>query len=312
MRQSNTKTKLLPNFIIFGAEKSGTTSLYHYLKQHPEIYMSPEKEPYFFICENGYPEVLGNRIELDNFLKTRIKTMDEYEKLFSGVKNEKAIGEASANYIYVSKAAEKIKHYIPEVKLICVLRNPVDRAYSNFLHCIGRGVEPLRDFSEALKQEEKRIHENWGLVHYYKEKGFYYKYLKKYFELFKKDQIKVYIYNNFKDFPEQTVKDIFSFLNVDSSFVPETSRQHNVSKTLGLKKNIFTSILQSRNPLKIYLKDLIPKNLKNKIITSMNKHNVEPIKPMNQEIREMLLNAYKEDIYKLEDLIQKDLKSWFH
>lgn len=300
-----------PNFIIFGAEKAGTTSLYHYLNEHPQIFMSPEKEPWFFICENGFPEILGNRIQKDIFVRSRIQKIEDYKKLFKNVKNETAIGEASASYIYVPDAAKKIKSYIPDIKLIAVLRNPADRAYSNFLHCVKTGVEPLRDFEEALQSEETRQKENWGLVFYYKEKGFYYKYLKHYFDLFSENQIKILLYDDFKSDPHKTLKEIYSFLDVSVEFKNNIINQKfNVSPKIGLEWNLPTQILKSTNPLKMFIKDLIPRKTKDQIISTLLKTNTKQIKSLQPKIREYLLSIYKDDISCLEKLIKKDLTAW--
>src|SRR3712207_4104321 len=129
----------LPNFLVIGAMKSGTTALYYYLEQHPEIYMSPVKEPNFFSQENAADTV------------THIGT---YEQLFKGASGKKAIGEASHSYLYEPRAAAEIRRYVPKVKLIAILRNPIDRAYSHFLHMVRSGTEPLDDFAQALREEE--------------------------------------------------------------------------------------------------------------------------------------------------------------
>lgn len=310
MATKETHITTLPNFLIIGAEKGGTTSLYHYLNQHPDIFMSPEKEPFYFICANGHPPLLGNRVNDDRFLRTRITDFEEYKKLFEGVSGESAIGEASASYIYDPLACKRIKDTIPNAKIIVVLRNPVDRAFSNFKHCVGRGVEPLRDFKEAINSEEMRMKENWGLVHYYKEKGYYFKYLKQYYDNFPKENIKVYLYDEYKLYPEKICKDIFSFLSVDPTFSPEFSTKHNVSKTSGYKNNVFTKILRSKNPLKLFAKNLIPQSTKDKIVNLMEDHNSEEISPMDDSFRQMLISEYNEDINNLEKLIDKDLSKW--
>src|SRR5215210_1748036 len=156
---------MLPNFLVIGAGKSGTTSLYHYLRQHPDVYMSPVKEPLFFAAEGGrirFPGPDGRMISraANPGAVTRMK---DYRALFAGVSGKKAVGEASPQYLYTPEAPLRIKHYVPEAKLIAVLRNPVERAYSAFLHRTRLGREPLADFSEALRQEDSRMREGWGL-----------------------------------------------------------------------------------------------------------------------------------------------------
>jgi len=121
----------LPTFLIIGAAKSGTTSLWHYLRQHPQIFLTRHKEPNFFILEGlelppfsgpAAPEILYKKI-----YKYSVTDIDSYRTLFQEVSQEKAIGEASVPYLYFPQAADRIKKYIPDVKMIVVLRNPIDR-----------------------------------------------------------------------------------------------------------------------------------------------------------------------------------------
>src|ERR671929_75877 len=131
----------MPNFFIIGAMKSGTTALYYYLEQHPEVYMSPVKEPNFFCSQeqkNGADAVTDIRA---------------YERLFRGVLGETAVGEASHCYLYEPRAAAAIRRCVPEAKLLAILRNPIDRAFSHFLHMVRTGSEPLSDFAQALREE---------------------------------------------------------------------------------------------------------------------------------------------------------------
>ena len=186
----------LPNFLIIGAAKGGTTSIAEYLKQHPQIYISPIKEPFFFSLEGQKPSFCGPGDQ--HAFSLAVTDIADYRQLFEGVKNEVAIGEASTTYLYTSHSAEKIYQYIPQVKLIAVLRNPVERAYASYLHLVRDGYETIMDFSEALNQEQQRIHDNWMLLWHYKQVGFYYSQLKHYFNRFNPQQIKVYLYDDLK------------------------------------------------------------------------------------------------------------------
>ena len=156
----------LPNFLIIGAAKGGTTSLYHYLNQHPQVYMSPMKEPRFFALEN---EKLNFQNPDKAINKTSVTSLSEYYKLFDGVTNETAIGEASPLYMYSTKAVERIAHYVPTAKLIAILRNPVDRAYSCYKHLIA--LEPY-SFADAILHEDKRISQNWAHLWNYRLGGY--------------------------------------------------------------------------------------------------------------------------------------------
>lgn len=149
----------LPTFLVIGAAKAGTTSLYHYLGQHPQVFMSPVKEPGFFALE-GHP--LDFRGPGDEWLRqATTTTLEAYQKLFEGVRDEPAVGEASVLYLHHHAAPEAIARYVPDVKLVAVLRDPVERAYSAFLYQTRNGREPLADFEEALRAEPRRIADGW-------------------------------------------------------------------------------------------------------------------------------------------------------
>ena len=130
----------LPNFIIIGAEKAGTTALWQFLRQHPQVYMSAVKEPQFFGYEGREVSFQGPGPVVKEALP--ICDLEEYKSLFKGTESYKAVGEASPSYLYNSQAPERIRHYVPQAKLIAILRNPVDRAYSRFLHLVREDREP--------------------------------------------------------------------------------------------------------------------------------------------------------------------------
>jgi len=295
----------MPNFLIIGAAKSGTTSLYHYLKQHPQIYMSPIKEPRFFAFDGIKVDFCGPRDE--NLNRGTITEIEAYRALFQAVSNELAIGEASPIYIYNSRAPGRIKHYIPNVKLIAILRNPAERAYSSFTGLIRDGREPLTDFAEALRQEETRASNNWSFFWHYKKRGFYYIQLKRYFDLFNREQIKIYLYEDFRDNSLGILKDIFRFLDVDDTFVPDVSLKHNVS---GIPRNRAIHIFLAKpNSIKSILERIIPERLRWRMRLGLIHRNLIKT-PLRSDVRKHLVQDYREDILKLQDLIQRDLSRW--
>ena len=211
----------IPNFLIIGAAKAGTTSLYDYLNQHPQIYMSPIKEPRFFALEG---EKLDFRGPAQGINQTSVTTWEQYCQLFQEATTEKAIGEASTIYLSNPKAPHRIKHYLPEVKLIAILRDPAERAFSSYVHLVRDGYENL-SFTEAVEAEPTRIKENWQPLWYYKERGFYYEQLQKYFAIFKPEQIKIYLYEDLAVDSTAVIQDLSRFLGVDDSFTPDLTRK---------------------------------------------------------------------------------------
>ncbi len=296
----------MPNFLIIGAAKAGTTSLHSFLGQHPQIYLSPVKEPNFFALEGEKLNFPVGTIS-PGYLAECKTDLTAYQEQFQDVTSQKAVGEASPLYLYHSHAPQRIKNHLPDVKLIAILRNPVERAYSNFLHHVREGFETYTDFAEALKAEEQRKQEHWWWGFYYLQGGFYYQQLQRYFQLFEPQQIKVYLYEDLKSQSVKLLQDIFQFLGVNADFTPNTAAQYNVG---GVPKNqTWYRFLTTKNPLKEPLKLLLPEEVRKSLVLKLkNKALAKP--QLSPEIHAQLTAKYREDILKLQDLIGRDLSSW--
>lgn len=297
---------VMPNFILIGAAKSGTTSLYYYLKQHPQIYMSKLKETNFFAYEGQELNFKWWGDRPDAILRS-IVNKKEYLEQFTGVSNEKAIGEVSPLYLYCPAAPDRIKHYIPNVKLIAILRNPVDRAFSHFTHLLRDNREPCSNFAEALRQENIRMKENWTWDYFYKDMGFYYLQLKRYFDTFDEALIKVYLYDDMLQDMEWLLKDLFGFIDVKDDFVPETSYKYNVS---GIPRSrVLHEFLSKPNPVKTVFKWFVPKSTRLRLRAKLGDNNLDKPK-LSSNMRDELINIYRSDIIKLQKLINRDLSFW--
>ncbi|NOK71007.1 MAG: sulfotransferase [Chloroflexi bacterium AL-N10] len=299
---------VMPNFILIGAAKSGTSSLYYYLKQHPQIYMPAsrdQKEPDFFTLEGESIERLGPHGKF--IMKNAITDLDSYQALFADVKDEIAIGEASTSYLYSEKAPQRIQHYIPDAKIIAILRDPAERAFSHFLFSLSNGRETTPDFAKTLAQEEERIANNWSFQWHHKRRGFYYTQLKRYYDIFDSSKIKVYLYEDLKDNPVELNQDIFNFLGVDINFEPNVKKQHNPTNVP--KNQSLNTLLNRPNPLKDTIKHFLPNSFRKGIADSLKKKNLGKPK-LSPKVRKQLIEEYQEDILKLQDLINRDLSKW--
>lgn len=299
----------MPNFLIIGAAKAGTTALHSYLKQHPQIYMSPKKEPHFFAFEGEKLDFRGSGGDQQWLNRAAITDIETYRAQFQEVSKQIAIGEASTLYLYIPRAPERMRHHVPDVKLIAILRNPVDRAYSAFLYLMQDELEPITDFAQALREEETRIHENWVPIYYYQQMGFYYTQLKRYFDMFDQEQIRVYLYENFSTNPISILQDAFRFLGVDDTFTPDVSLRENVS---GIPRNkVLNKFLVKPHPIKSILKPFLPEGVRRSLMVSLkNRRNMDKPPRLPLELRRQLIEVYREDILKLQHLIQQDLSRW--
>ena len=298
--------KKIPNFLIVGAAKSGTSALHRYLHQHPDIFMSTlnkegvsVKEPQFLV-----------KSKLEKRLHFGIWEWREYLSIFNGVKEEKAIGEASVFYLYYYKEAiNNIKRRLGnDVKIIIILRNPVDRAYSAFLH-VSKSVKELLSFEEALNQEEGRLEKDLTLTPMimYKDMGLYYNMVKAYKESFK--NVHIILYEDFRDTTDEVMKNAFDFLNVNINTKINYSIKHNVGGR-SWKNQKIKNLFQKDNIFKnIYMK-FVPDILKHKVKELILDLSTNKVNSMNEVTKGYLELFFKDDINKLSELIEKDLKHW--
>jgi hypothetical protein len=292
------KTKL-PNFLIVGAAKSGTSSLHNYLNQHPEVFMCSPKEPHFLI-----KNLVKNR------LHNGVWSWEEYKSLFANVKNEKAIGESSVLYLYYHKEAIKnIKQRLGEkVKIVIMLRNPVDRAFSAYTH-VARSVKENLTFEKALEIEEERLLNDKTLTPMvmYKEMGLYYDMLKAYQHNFK--HVFVIIHEDFQNNTAEVVEQTLVFLGIFSSAEIDTKSRHNVGGKRW-KKTLLKQFFMKDNFLKKVLRVIFSKNARKKFRLFIESFLKEKSKPINPETKKELLSYFKNDIERLSFLLKRDLKNW--
>lgn len=182
--------KNLPNFLYIGPDKAGSTWIHRVLSWHPMIFMTPVKDIYFF----------------DRYYARGFKW---YLKHFSGVKDELVIGEVSHDYLYSLEACERIAENLPDVKLMVCLREPIERAFSSYLHLLKHGAIKC-NFEEAIEKEPSLI-----------EHGMYAEYLHRYIEIFGKKRICVAVFDELRQDPNGFAKGLFGYLGVNSHDLPE-------------------------------------------------------------------------------------------
>jgi len=187
---------MLPHFIIVGAMKSGTSTLAHYLSQHPEIYM-PGGEVHFF-----YEEGRGNWH----------KGIQWYENQFQEASPDQVVGEKTPTYSYLPGTEERIHDVLPNVKLIWIFRDPIDRAYSNYWHAVRSGVEPL-SFAEAVRREDER--DTWKE---YVRRSQYAEQVARYLDYFDREQMRFFLFEDLKTDPQTLMEELFHFLDVDPAY----------------------------------------------------------------------------------------------
>ena len=303
-------TSKRPNFLIVGTAKSGSTALWHYLGQHPQVYMSPRKHTRYFSFQVANPGFHGPRLEGES-VPYAMTDIDAYHALFADATSQTAIGEASHSYLYRPDAPERILRYDPSMKLIAVLRNPAERAHSHYRQMVRDGREPFDDFVSALEAEELRIRDEWWPDFHYVQIGLYYAQLRRYFDLFDHRQIKIYLYEDLTSEPRAVLQDIFRFLDVDSAFVPEIALRYNAS---GIPRNkVVHSTLQRLRRLRPIVERALSEQQSRRLLRlGSTLHNRNLTKSLLlPEVRRRVTDQYfRDDIVRLQSLIRRDLSSW--
>jgi hypothetical protein len=297
----------LPNFLILGTAKAGTSSLYTYLKQHPDVYLSPTTELNFFAHEGGDLNFRGPGDLEYMWGDSLAASYEDYCKQFAGVEQETAVGEVSTHNLYSSQAPALIKRYIPNARMIAILRNPAERAFSAFSHMVRDGREETNDFRAALAREPARIRDNWEPLWHYKSMGFYGAQLSRYFEVFERKQVRVYLYDDFLAHPLNVIQDILGFIGVDPDFVPDMSEKINVS--IMPRSRQLQKMMMGKSVIRSMLRSLAPAETRSRIRSFILGRNRKRMR-MDPEIRRELTNAFRDDIELLQRLLDRDLSHW--
>lgn len=281
----------LPNFIVGGALKAGTTSLNYYLKQHPEVYMSPFKEPRYFAYDPaGTADADGNGLHFP------VTSLEQYAALFAEATDEKAVGEVSPHYIISPIAPRRIAETLPDVKLIFSLRHPVKRAYSVYWQAVRLGNES-RPVEQALTAAEHRV-----------RNGRYYALLQKWYEQFDAAQIKVILFDDLARDALAVFQDVCRYLGVDDTFVPDLTIRNKGGALKSQRLGRFFEQLKN-SPLKQAIDPAVPGWVRDRV-SDMRNRNFEEPPPIPPDVAARLNAYYREDIEQLEDFLGRDLSIW--
>jgi hypothetical protein len=294
----------LPNFHIVGAIKSGTTALYHYLLQHPSIFLSPDVKESRFLA--GL--LLEKNREIGRAIN-HVESFDEYQRLFECAEPHQAVGEVDPWCLYLyEQSIPRIKTFLnPDVRIIMCLRNPVDRSYSHYFQVVKQGW-PIRSFAETVDAVLSNTTTTW-YERSFIEAGEYYAQVNAFRSEFPSDQVLILLFEEFRADVAGIFRQICRFIGVDDTFIPNTSERVNVG---GVPKNRgLHNLLRKRWAVTTRLKPLIPLIWRKSIRQRLIAQNLRSYPPMAKVERQRLIDYYREDILKLQSLIDKDLASWF-
>lgn len=284
---------MLPNFYLVGAPKAGTTSLFAYLGQHPQVYTSAVKEPCYFADE--VTELRKAGIVWDR---------NDYLKLFAGAREGQAIGEGSVIYLGSPTAAANIAAATPDARILMMLRDPPERAFSQYLQYRTSGNVRV-SFGEQIRRGVKSSGGKIGKDYPFLEFGLYYEQVSRYLRLFPRARVHVAFYDDFRREPARSVRDILEFLGVDPNFEIDFSQRHNQPRVprFGTAGYILKRLGIWQRGRRMIPRALVPL-LRPLALAPREALTMEP------KDREYLVAHYRENIRSLEGLVNRDLGSW--
>lgn len=299
-----------PRLLIIGATKSGTSALDAYVRQHPDVHMSPVREPNYFAFPDQPIPYRDHRGRPAVIARTSVTDTDAYRDLFPGV-GDGVTGETSPAYLYVPETAANIAARVPDARLVAILRDPVDRAVSAYQHLLREGREPL-DLEAAVDAEPRRIEAGWGILWRYVDAGRYATQLQRYLERFDPSQLLVLLHEDLVDDPVATCQRVFAFAGVDPAFVPDVGVRHNVS---GVPRRRWLQTLINPPPaVRRRILAVLPGSLAERlrdVHARANEANLDPA-PVAAEARAILAERLRPEVLALARLIDRDLGHWLH
>jgi hypothetical protein len=289
----------LPNFLVVGCQKGATTSLHHYLNQHPGIFLPSEKETKFFVMNDRYK-----------------KGIENYRLNFSCAKSGMLVGEVDPDYMYFEDALPRIDMHLntKQMKIIFILRNPIERAFSHYLMSYRRGLED-ENFYDAINLEAARVKMTFASkMHFsYVDRGFYLKQILRFEKYFNKSQFHFILTDDLRNNREKTMKECFNFLGIDSDFVGYDKNKSYHKAEIPRSKKLLKFIIQDKDSL---IKKLVRLIIRNDRVRSIVRAKLIKLNQRNSNVkidsisREKLKKIYKIPNLKLQEYISRDLSHW--
>jgi hypothetical protein len=295
----------LPNFLVIGAGRSGTTSLHHALGQHPCVYLPAVKAPsHFYCCDRP---LAGDPYLRAHTRHSFVPDPVAYERLFDAVRGETAIGEVSPVYLCTTAAAPRIAARLPGVKLIAILRHPVERAWARFVGRRRDGLERRTDFAQIVRDETRDPLPRDDAFGTYVASGFVHHFLTTYTARWPRERLRIHLFEELVSDPAALVAGVYGFLGVDPSFRPALETRHNRSG--GLIRSPWLRLLWTRTALlRAALRPYAPLRLRDAAFRAVTRELEAP--PLDPSLAADLVELFRDDTEKLQDTIDRDLSHW--
>jgi hypothetical protein len=296
----------LPDFFVAGAPKAGTTAVHAALARHPSLYMSAVKEPKFFLTE-GPPPTRGGPGDVQTY-REHVWRRDEYEALFAQAPPGTLRGESTPFYLYNRDAQRRIRALVPGARLIVILRDPVERAHSNWTHLWSAGLDPIGDFVAACAEEERRIAAGWADFWHYTALGRYGEQLEQLYTVFPREQVLVFRYRALVESPARVLDRICAFLGVPDGELTEVPREN---VTAHPRRSLRHVAVSRALRVSIAVSRVVPGAASvTAALERVLQRDSPPRQALTWEQRQALLPRFEADIRLLEDITGEDFSDW--
>ena len=298
----------LPDFFIAGAPKAGTTALHAALARHPELYLSAVKEPKFFLTD-GPPPAQGGPGDAKTY-REHIWRRPDYEALFASAPPGTITGESTPFYLYNFAAQQRINKLIPQARMIIVLRDPIERAHSNWTHLWSAGLDPIDDFVGACGAENRRVAAGWADFWHYKRIGLYGEQLEHLYTLFPPEQVLLFRYRDLVNNPAGTLDRICAFLGIRQGLIDQVPRENvTAHPDQTLRHQYLSKVLRTGSAITSLLPGHPAKELIDRLEGTLQR-GAAPRRPLTWQQRQALIPFFEADVRLLGNLTGHDFSSW--
>src|SRR3954447_1442417 len=300
----------LPDFLLIGAPKAGTTALHVALSEHPQIFMSSPKEPKYFLTDDGVRPVARGGPGDAQTIRQQLWRRADYEALFASAPSGTLRGQSTTLYLQDRDAHRRIAAALPHARLVAVLRDPVDRAHSNWTHLRSAGLEPESDFLAACALEARRARDGWAPFWRYLRIGRYGEQVEHLFSVFPRSQVLTVFYRDLREQPGLTLDLVCRFLGIDTGVLTDVPAANvTVESPNGLVNGTLSRLLRHGATLGQWVPHQVRQAVSGPAVRLLQRQQRHRL-PLRPEHRATLIPHFESDIRRLESLLDVDLPHW--